>query len=95
MYYWDLTIDMVSTIVLIIGVGLSVDYASHVGHSFLVQTGNSSGNIINKFILKHQKRHCTTSQLYFSLFFKAGSILKMMCIKRPVFLSRIKLSHVS
>jgi predicted RND superfamily exporter protein len=49
MYYWNLTIDVVSTIVLVIGVGLSVDYASHVGHSFLVQTGNSTGNI-DKFL---------------------------------------------
>ena len=47
MYYWDLTIDVVSTIVLVIGVGLSVDYASHVGHSFLVQTGDASGNFFN------------------------------------------------
>ena len=42
MYYWGLTIDVVSTIVLVIGVGLSVDYASHVGHSFLVQRGTSN-----------------------------------------------------
>lgn len=41
MYFWGLTIDMVSTIVLVIAVGLSVDYASHVGHAFLVQTGTT------------------------------------------------------
>ncbi|XP_046844152.1 patched domain-containing protein 3-like isoform X2 [Xenia sp. Carnegie-2017] len=41
MYYWNLTIDVVSAIVLVIGVGLSVDYASHVGHAYLMQTGNS------------------------------------------------------
>lgn len=51
MYYWDLTIDVVSTIVLVIGVGLSVDYASHVGHSFLVQTGDSTGKIIIKYVI--------------------------------------------
>ena len=49
MYYWGLTIDVVSTIVLVIGVGLSVDYASHFGHSFLVQVGSSTGNI--KFLV--------------------------------------------
>lgn len=43
MYYWNLTIDVVSAIVLVIGVGLSVDYASHVGHAYLMQTGNSKG----------------------------------------------------
>ena len=46
MYYWGLTIDVVSAIVLVIGVGLSVDYASHFGHSFLVQAGSSTGNIV-------------------------------------------------
>ncbi|CAB4003433.1 patched domain-containing 3-like, partial [Paramuricea clavata] len=40
MYFWDLTIDTVSTIVIIIAIGLSVDYASHVGHTFLVKSGS-------------------------------------------------------
>jgi predicted RND superfamily exporter protein len=53
MYYWGLTIDVVSTIVLVIGVGLSVDYASHVGHSFLVQTGNSNGKTSPRFDGNH------------------------------------------
>ena len=43
MYYWDLTIDTVSTVVIIIAVGLSVDYASHVGHTFLVKSGTRRG----------------------------------------------------
>lgn len=43
MYYWDLTIDTVSTVVIIIAVGLSVDYASHVGHTFLVKSGTRKG----------------------------------------------------
>jgi predicted RND superfamily exporter protein len=44
MYFWDLTIDTVSTIVIIIAIGLSVDYASHVGHTFLVKSGSRKGN---------------------------------------------------
>jgi predicted RND superfamily exporter protein len=43
MYFWGLTIDTVSTVVIIIAVGLSVDYASHVGHTFLVKSGNRKG----------------------------------------------------
>ncbi|XP_046483192.1 patched domain-containing protein 3 [Neodiprion pinetum] len=35
MYYWGLTIDIVSCIGLELAVGLSVDYAAHVAHSFL------------------------------------------------------------
>ena len=47
MYFWGLTIDTVSTVVIIIAVGLSVDYASHVGHTFLVKSGNRKGKIEN------------------------------------------------
>ncbi|XP_046840543.1 patched domain-containing protein 3-like [Xenia sp. Carnegie-2017] len=46
MYFWDLTIDIVSTIVLIIAIGLSVDYASHVGHTFLIKSGTRKGDKI-------------------------------------------------
>ncbi|XP_001601232.1 NPC intracellular cholesterol transporter 1 [Nasonia vitripennis] len=35
MYYWGLTIDIVSCIGLELAVGLSVDYAAHVAHAFL------------------------------------------------------------
>ena len=52
MYFWGLTIDTVSTIVIIIAIGLSVDYASHVGHTFLVKSGNRKGNYLyNSFWL--------------------------------------------
>ena len=43
MYFWDLTIDIVSAVVLIIAVGLSVEYASHVEHTFLVKSGTKKG----------------------------------------------------
>lgn len=39
MYRWDLTIDMVSCIALQLAVGLCVDYAAHIGHTFLVTSG--------------------------------------------------------
>ncbi|XP_046861198.1 patched domain-containing protein 3-like [Xenia sp. Carnegie-2017] len=39
MYFWDLTIETVSFVVLIISIGLSVDYASHVGHTFMTKSG--------------------------------------------------------
>lgn len=35
MYYWGLTIDIVSCIGLELAVGLSIDYATHVAHAFL------------------------------------------------------------
>lgn len=40
MYYWGLTIDIVSCIALVLGVGLCVDYAAHVGQTFLYAQGS-------------------------------------------------------
>ncbi|XP_028417678.1 patched domain-containing protein 3-like [Dendronephthya gigantea] len=49
MYFWGLTIDTVSTVVIIIAIGLSVDYASHVGHTFLVKSGNRKERTIKMY----------------------------------------------
>ena len=46
MYFWDLTIETVSFVVLIIAIGLSVDYASHVGHTFMIKSGTRKGDKI-------------------------------------------------
>lgn len=40
MYYWGLTIDIVSCIALVLGVGLCIDYAAHVGQTFLHMPGS-------------------------------------------------------
>jgi predicted RND superfamily exporter protein len=39
MYFWGLTIDTVSCIAVVIGIGLSVDYSAHIGHTFMNQQG--------------------------------------------------------
>uniref|UniRef100_A0A1B6KFZ1 SSD domain-containing protein n=2 Tax=Graphocephala atropunctata TaxID=36148 RepID=A0A1B6KFZ1_9HEMI len=39
MYYWGLTVDIVSCIALVLGVGLCIDYAAHVGQTFLHAQG--------------------------------------------------------
>ncbi|KAG7160185.1 NPC intracellular cholesterol transporter 1-like 1 [Homarus americanus] len=39
MHWWGLTIDTVSCIDLVLAIGLSVDYAAHVGHTFMTKTG--------------------------------------------------------
>lgn len=41
MYRWGLTIDMVSCIALQLAVGLCVDYAAHIGHTFLITAGTN------------------------------------------------------
>ena len=35
MYFWGLTIDTVTSVMLILAIGLCVDYAAHIGHSFM------------------------------------------------------------
>ena len=39
MYFWGLTIDAVSCIDIVLAIGLCVDYAAHVGHSFMTIEG--------------------------------------------------------
>ena len=40
LYFWDITIDIVSCINIVISVGLCVDYSVHIGHSFVVSSGS-------------------------------------------------------
>ena len=40
MYFWGLFIDNVSVIQTVISIGLCVDYAAHVGHSFMLKAGS-------------------------------------------------------
>ena len=47
MYFWDLTIDIVTTMFLVLAVGLSVDYASHIGHMFMTIAGSRMGKRFN------------------------------------------------
>ncbi len=42
MYIWGLTIDLVSCIALQLAVGLCVDYAAHIGHTFLKLDGTKT-----------------------------------------------------
>lgn len=48
MYFWGLTVETVITIILVLAVGLSVDYASHIGHTFMVISGK-----------RHERAHAT------------------------------------
>lgn len=49
MYFWDLTIDIVTTMFLVLAVGLSVDYASHIGHMFMTIAGPRMGKPLPLF----------------------------------------------
>eukprot|EP00232_Nephroselmis_pyriformis_P018236 CAMPEP_0182899448 /NCGR_PEP_ID=MMETSP0034_2-20130328/28076_1 /TAXON_ID=156128 /ORGANISM="Nephroselmis pyriformis, Strain CCMP717" /LENGTH=896 /DNA_ID=CAMNT_0025033481 /DNA_START=90 /DNA_END=2780 /DNA_ORIENTATION=+ len=45
MHFWDLTIDSVTVIMLVIALGLAVDYSAHIGHSYVVKTGTANERI--------------------------------------------------
>jgi len=40
MHFWGLTIDTVSCVDLVLAIGLCVDYAAHIGHTFMTCTGS-------------------------------------------------------
>ena len=41
MHFWGLTVDTVTTIQLILAIGLSVDYSAHIGHAFMASREGS------------------------------------------------------
>jgi len=46
MFYWDLVVDNVAVIMLVLAVGLSVDYSAHVGHAFMTKQGTNEERVI-------------------------------------------------
>ena len=44
-HFWGLTIDIVTTICVVLAVGLSVDYSSHIGHTFMITSGTRKGKL--------------------------------------------------
>lgn len=46
-FYWGLTIDTVTTIQLILAIGLTIDYSAHIGHSFMTITGDRNSRVAN------------------------------------------------
>ena len=45
MYFWGIFIDNVSVIQAVISIGLCVDYAAHIGHSFMLQSGSNDKRV--------------------------------------------------
>merc|ERR1712086_1007882 len=39
LYFWDVTVSGISTIYILISVGLAVDYSAHIAHMFVESTG--------------------------------------------------------
>lgn len=47
LYFWDVTVSGISTIYILISVGLAVDYSAHIAHMFVESTGTSSQRAIS------------------------------------------------
>lgn len=52
MHVWGLTIDLVSCIALQLAVGLCVDYAAHIGHTFLTISKGSKTERARETVLQ-------------------------------------------
>lgn len=55
MYYWDLSIDMIISTILVVALGFAVDYSGHIGHAFMAaREGNRNGITISAYLLQFQ-----------------------------------------
>ena len=45
-HFWDTSINVVSTINIVLCIGLTVDYAAHIGHAFMVASGSKKSKTI-------------------------------------------------
>lgn len=42
MYFWGLTVEISSSIIVILAAGLAIDYSAHIGHTFTTVHGSKS-----------------------------------------------------
>ena len=47
LHFWDITIDIISCVNIVLAIGLCVDYSVHIGHAFLIAKGDVSINQFN------------------------------------------------
>ena len=52
MHFWGLTIDVVSSVIIIISIGLCVDYSAHIAHAFLSVQGATAFCTVSSKIRK-------------------------------------------
>ena len=59
MFFWGLSIDTVTSVMLILAIGLCVDYAAHIGHAFMTsshETRNGTYPLTESPLLMHLSR---------------------------------------
>ena len=42
LHFWDITIDIISCVNIVLAIGLCVDYSVHIGHAFMVADGETN-----------------------------------------------------
>jgi Niemann-Pick C1 protein len=86
MYFWGLTIDIVSCVGLVLAVGLCVDYAAHIGLAFLSTSGD-----------RNERAHHTVLQIGPAVMNGGLSTLLALSVladsKAYVFISFFKVRH--
>ncbi len=58
MHFWGLTIDTVTSVMLILAIGLCVDYAAHIGHAFMTARGSSRNGELQILISPFFAKFC-------------------------------------
>ena len=72
MHFWGLTIDTVTTIIIVLAIGLTVDYSAHLGHAFMIsKKGNRNGIFIFLYIV-----YCNRVFLIFHITFPNPNFLR-------------------
>ena len=76
-HYWDLTMNSIVTVFLVIGLGLSVDYSAHIAHTYLtVEPPNSITKPLEK---RHYKASVAISSMGSSVIHGGFSTFLAVC----------------
>lgn len=57
MYYWGLTVEISSSIIVILAAGLAIDYSAHIGHTFTTVRGSKSSRFFLRDLIHIPLRH--------------------------------------
>merc|ERR550519_2920179 len=50
LHFWDITIDIISCVNIVLAIGLCVDYSVHVGHAFIIAKGTREEKAMESLI---------------------------------------------
>ena len=78
--FWKTTLDPLSSVNIILAVGLCIDYPAHIAHSFLVAAGNHNIEIVSiHYLLKIIILHKNNNEIFSDV--KSKFIYRIKCTK--------------